>query len=283
MGKLRSRYAAGNSTLKKSAKEINMKRYFIYLPLFTTLSICALLVAHGPIAQLAHYHEFANQTTFMGLPRAADVLSNLVFALVAIWGMIKLWPRRDHPQLQAGRHGYVLFVVSLLLTAIGSGFYHLAPDNARLVWDRLPIALACAGLLAAVRAENVPNARSGMDTVLLGLFAIASVAWWRITDAHATGDLRPYLLLQGLPLILIPMWQAIYRAPRMDRLAFAGALLLYVVAKGAELMDHQLFASFGMISGHTLKHLLAAAAACVLMSRLVQRTKLSLTVIDESK
>lgn len=253
-----------------------MKRaqiYLPYLPLFTTLSICALMVAHGPITQLAHYNEFANQTAFMGLPRAADVLSNLAFVLVALWGIFMLWPQRDHQHIQAGRHGYLLFLVGLLLTALGSGFYHLAPDNARLVWDRLPIALACAGLLAAVRAENVPNARSGMDAILLGLFAIASVAWWRITDEHANGDLRLYLLLQGLPLILIPMWQSIYRAPAMDRLAFGFALLLYIVAKAAEIMDQQLFSTFGVISGHTLKHLIAGGAAGVLMSRLVQRTR----------
>jgi hypothetical protein len=257
-------------------EEITMKRALIclpYLPHFTTLSICGLLVAHGPITQLAHYHEFANQVTFMGLPRAADVLSNLGFALVAMWGMLKLWPIRDHQHIQAGRHGYVLFLFGLLLTVLGSSFYHLAPDNARLVWDRLPIALACAGLLAAVRAENVPNARSSIDAILLGLFAIVSVAWWRITDVYANGDLRLYLLLQGLPLILIPMWQSIYRAPLMDRLAFGFALLLYIVAKGAEIMDHQLFTSFGVISGHTLKHLLAGGAAGVLIGRLVQRTR----------
>ncbi|MES2046814.1 MAG: hypothetical protein V4447_00320 [Pseudomonadota bacterium] len=251
-----------------------MKRALIYLPLLTTLSICTLLVAHGPITQLAHYNEFANQTAFMGLPRAADVLSNLGFALVALWGIFMLWPQRDHQQLQAGRHGYMLFLAGLLLTAFGSGFYHLAPDNARLVWDRLPIALACAGLLAAVRAENVPNARSSMDAILLGLFAIASVAWWRITDEHANGDLRLYLLMQGLPLILIPMWQSIYRAPGMDRLAFGVALLLYIVAKLVEIKDQELFSSLGLISGHTLKHLLAGGAAGVLMGRLIQRTRM---------
>lgn len=250
-----------------------MKRTLHYLPLLTTLTICCLLVAHGPITQLAHYNDFANQFTFFGLPRAADVLSNLGFALVAVWGMFMLWPVRNHRHIRAGRHGYGLFLAGLLLTSLGSGFYHLAPDNGRLVWDRLPIALACAGLLAAVRAENVPNAHSSKDAVLLGLFAIASVAWWRITDEYANGDLRLYLLLQGLPLILIPMWQAIYRAPVTDRLSFGIALLLYIVAKGAEIMDQQLFATFGVISGHTLKHLLAGGAAGILINRLVQRTR----------
>ena len=96
-----------------------MKRVIIYLPLFATLSICGFFLAHGPITQLAHYHDFADQSSIMGLPHAADVLSNLGFALVAIWGFFKLWPTRKHQHLQAGRHGYCLFLAGLLLTASG--------------------------------------------------------------------------------------------------------------------------------------------------------------------
>ncbi|HEU4372715.1 MAG TPA: hypothetical protein VFS02_04450 [Telluria sp.] len=99
--------------------------------------------------------------------------------------------------LDAGRHGYRLFLVGLLLTAVGSSSYHLAPDNARLVRDRLPIALACAGLLADVRAECRANTDARAVTAWLALFAVASVAWWAVTEQRGAGDLRPYLLLQG--------------------------------------------------------------------------------------
>ena len=112
-------------------------------------------------------------------------------------------------------------------------------------------------------------------TAWLAAFAIASVAWWSVTDNNGAGDLRPYLLLQGTALILIPMWQAIYRSPRADRLAFCAALLLYVAAKIAELNDHELLAILGVISGHTIKHLLATAAAWVLAARLVKRVRVS--------
>src|SRR6185369_5256246 len=162
----------------------------------------------------------------------------------------------------SGWPGYLLFLASLVLTAIGSAYYHWAPDNARLVWDRLPIALACAGLLSAVWAETRPRPGGG-HTTGLALFAVASVAWWVFTDRQGHGDLRPYLLMQGLPLVLIPLWQAIYRAPPRDRAAFGLALVLYVLAKVAEVLDHQLLALLGGLSGHTLKHLLATAAAAV--------------------
>ena len=205
------------------------------------------------------------------MPHAADVLSNLGFAFVALWGLFALWPQRRHPALAAGWPGYRLFLVGLLLTAVGSSFYHLAPDNARLVWDRLPIALACAGLLAAVGAETRAGAHGARRAFWLMLCAVASVGWWRYTDLHGAGDLRPYLLLQGLPIILIPVWQAIHRAPRADRLWFGAALLLYVFAKYAELHDHQLLLVLGWISGHTLKHLLATAATALIVGRLAQR------------
>lgn len=251
-----------------------MKRLLVHLPLSTVLLACVLLLAHGPIAQLAHYHEFADQSVLLWLPHAEDVLSNIGFAVVALWAMVKLWPMRNHASLQRGRDGYALFLLGLLLTAFGSSFYHWAPDNARLVWDRLPIALACAGLLAGVRAENVLAANGKTDTVWLGLFAIVSVGWWYFTDQHGTGDLRPYLLLQCLPLVLIPMWQAIHKAPAADRWAFGAALLLYILAKVAEINDHQLLEVLGVVSGHTLKHLLATCAAWVLVARLVRRTHL---------
>jgi hypothetical protein len=250
-----------------------LKRFISYLPILTTVLIAALMIIHGPIAQLAHYHDFADQRSILHIPHAADVLSNIGFAVVAVWGMVRLWPQRDHHALRAGWHGYVLFLTGLLLTAFGSSIYHWAPDNARLVWDRLPIAFACAGLLSAVRAESLGKQDSKLDAMLLAMFAIISIAWWYITELYGAGDLRPYLLLQGLPLILIPMWQAIYRADKVDRIAFGIALLLYIVAKAVELYDHQLLAMLGAISGHTLKHVLATMAAGVLVARLVQRTR----------
>ncbi len=241
------------------------------LPLLITLTACALLVLHGPIAQLTHYHAFADQSVIWGIPHAADVLSNAGFAAIGIWGLLKLWPHRRHAALKAGWPGYRLFLVGLLLTAIGSAFYHLAPDNFRLVWDRLPIALACAGLLAAVRAETHAPADAKRDVLWLALLAIASVGWWYATEQLGSGDLRPYLLLQGLPLVLIPLWQAIHRAPLADRRLFGVALLLYMVAKAAEMHDLALLQTLAWCSGHTLKHLLASMAAGLLVWRLVQR------------
>ena len=240
-------------------------------PTIITVAAIVILAVHGPIAQPADYHDFADHSAVFGIPHAADVLSNAGFALVAIWGWLALRPWRDSDQLRAGWPGYRLFLIGLFLTAFGSAFYHLAPDNGRLIWDRLPIALVCAGLLVGVRGDTRPGSRSELEAIALGCFAVASVAWWVITDRHAVGDLRPYLLLQALPLVLIPLWQWIYRAPRTDRIAFASAMGLYVVAKVAEVLDHEIANASGFVSGHTLKHLIATMATAAVVWGVTRR------------
>lgn len=250
-----------------------MNRFLFHLPLLIILCAGLGLVLYGPIAQPEGYHEFADRRGLFGVPNAADVLSSAGFAIVGLWGLARLWPARGHRALSAAWPGYGLFLIALALAAAGSAFYHLAPDNARLVWDRLPIALACAGLLAAVRADSRPDTNGRLAVVVLAIAALASVIWWRLTDIAGAGDLRPYVLVQASPLVLIPAWHAIYGAPRDERIAFGAAILLYVGAKAAELNDQALFSALQWVSGHTTKHLLATAASAVITSQLIRRLR----------
>ncbi|WP_460528444.1 hypothetical protein [Chitinimonas naiadis] len=204
---------------------------------------------------------FADSRRWHGIPNAADVLSNLGFVLV---GCLGLWRLAKMPAW-LGKKGYYLFFAAVLLTGAGSGYYHWSPDNIRLVWDRLPIALACAGLLAA----NWQGA-SGASRGNLGLWsalAVASVGYWYGTDLIGAGDLRPYLWLQLLPLLLIPTLQYTYGANPQSRQVYAVAILFYILAKGGELADHTVFEYLHGLSGHTLKHVLATLVALVLAYR----------------
>ncbi len=108
-------------------------------------------------------------------------------------------------------------------------------------------------------------------TPALAAAAVASVAWWRFTDLQGAGDLRPYLLLQGLPLVLVPLLQWQHEAPMRERLAVGGAMVLYVLAKVFEWGDHGVFAALGVVSGHTIKHLLATLAAALIGAMLSWR------------
>jgi hypothetical protein len=215
------------------------------------IALAALaMLLHGPIPQLRDYHAFADARSWLGIPHAGDVLSNIPFAWVGLWALAR---RRS-------TLAWAAFDVALVLTAIGSSYYHLAPDDARLVWDRLPIALACAALLAAVHERTDAPRHTTLRLAALCAVAAASVAWWR-----ATGDLRPYLLLQGAPLVLLPLWQWRARVPRRERILFALAIAAYVVAKILEVLDRAAFEAIGVVSGHTLKHLFAAAGAALLV------------------
>lgn len=234
-----------------------MKKGTRHLPTLVVALIGLLMAIHGPIAQPPDYHHFADARSAFGIPNAADVLSNIGFAAAGLWG----WLRIRHRQ-----PGCLLFLGALVMTGAGSFFYHLAPDDARLVWDRIPIALACAGLLAGVHAQCTGTDHEARNTGILAVIALTSVMWW-----SWTGDLRPYLMLQVLPLILIPLWQWAADRPCDERRAFAAAILLYVLAKGAELHDHEVFHASGIVSGHTLKHLLAIAAAGIIVPVLTRR------------
>ena len=130
-----------------------MSRWKHYIPYAAMLLIAAAMLAHGPIAQPDNYHAFADGRECFHLPNAADVVSNLGFLLVGVWG---LWAFRNPERraaLGAAWPGYATFFSGVALTAIGSGYYHLEPDNARLFWDRLPIAIACSGLVAAAASS----------------------------------------------------------------------------------------------------------------------------------
>jgi hypothetical protein len=226
-----------------------------HLAHFVAAFLIMALVLAGPIVQPEHYHAFADQRAWLGIPNAADVLSNLAFLLAAAIAAERLWRAPLNAPL---RLEYAVFAGALALTAAGSAWYHLAPDNARLVWDRVPIALACAALLAAAIKQAHPRLGAALPCLLA--FGLGSVYLWTVT-----GDLRPYLLIQLAPLVLIPIlqWQA--DAPIGERKAFGLAILLYVLAKLCEVGDTAGLELLGVLSGHTLKHLLAAAAALVIV------------------
>lgn len=242
-----------------------MRTKWHYLPGCCLLLCALILLSVGAIPQYANYHTFADTSPFFGIPNAMDVLSNLPFALAGLWGVIA-WMRifvNSQVRIRSADFAYLMFILSILATGFGSAFYHLAPDDARLFWDRLPIALACASLLAAVHAECLcrrADLLASLELIALLILAVASVIWWQ-----RTGDLRLYLGLQAMSILLIPIWQWIYQAPRPSRLTFAIAIAFYVVAKLTETYDVAILAQTGGISGHTIKHLLASGAAALII------------------
>ena len=216
-----------------------------------------------PIPQAPDYHVMADQRTCLGIANCLNVLSNLPFAIVGILGLMATFGHgrsRQSTVERTERLPYATLFAGVIATAVGSSYYHLAPDNTRLVWDRLPMALGFMGLLTALIAERVNRrAAQRMFWPLIALGAV-SVLYWYWSELRGAGDLRLYVIVQFGSLIVVALVLALYRSSYTDNPYLVAALVAYVVAKLFELADRPIFALGGIVSGHTLKHLVAAAA-----------------------
>ena len=208
--------------------------------------------AHGHAPIHLPVHPYADTRSWLGVPFAADTLSNLPFVLLALLGA---WRLRRHPLQGVARSAAWVFCAGLLLTGLGSFVFHLAPSPGSLVLDRLGMAVAFAGLLGLASATRLHEAagRRLLHLYLpLALLAAALPALNGNVWPWAVAQYGGVLWLLGL--CLLPA--------RGLQLGLGWVLLGYALAKLCEGLDAAIFAaSAEWVSGHTLKHL-AAAAAC---------------------
>ena len=227
----------------------------------------AVLLSLDPIPQSLAYHDFADRRTVLGIPNFADVVSNLVFFAVGLWGLV------GAARWEAGeaRLSWRILFAGLALLCFGSVWYHLSPDNDTLVWDRLAIGIVCAALLIAVLSENVAPCIQRWSLAPALLLGSSSVVYW-----HSSDDLRLYIWVQLAPLLAIPALLALFPARYSHRPWLLVGLVCYGAAKLAEFADAAIFElSAGLLGGHTLKHLLAGAAIAAINMMLLRRRSLS--------
>ena len=217
------------------------------------------LLAYGPIAQEPSYHRFADQRFLLGIPHFGDVVSNLPFVLVGLAGITRPAVALD----------FKVFFLGIALTGIGSGYYHLDPNNQTLVWDRLPMTLAFMGFFVALIRERVSDPLGRRLLGPLVIVGAASVAVW-----VGTGDLRAYALVQFYPLLTAILMLLLLPGPSTS--TYWLALGSYVAAKITELLDHQIYAMNGLVTGHNLKHLFAALGAYWIV-RMLNKSELAAT------
>jgi hypothetical protein len=234
------------------------------------LGIAALLVPRIP--QPLSYHHFADRRSWLGIPNFGDVASNILFLLAGLWGLAFLCRKSSQERFidPRERWPYVFIFLGLLLTACGSAYYHLAPDNTRLVWDRLPMTVVFMPLVAAMIAERV-NVKLGLWLLpVLIAVGIGSVLQWHLSEQQGAGDLRFYAAVQLYA--LLALLAALLLPPRYTRgsdlLVVAG---LYALAKICEAADKQIFSLGHAVSGHTLKHLASGAAGFWILRMLQKR------------
>ena len=232
--------------------------------LFTTGSLAGLFM-FGAIPQDLSYHEFADGRAIWGIPNLFDVMSNIPFVLVGLLGLYRASVRNKIKMIGINRLAYKLFFLGIALVGLGSGYYHLAPDNATLVWDRIPMTIAFMALFSVVIGEFISPKTGSFLLVPLVVLGVLSVIYWHWTEVAGRGDLRPYILVQFLPMILIPVILICFESACTMVGGYWILLALYVAAKIFEHFDTQVFALHGWASGHSIKHVMAAIGIYILL------------------
>ncbi|MBF0500798.1 MAG: alkaline phytoceramidase [Candidatus Riflebacteria bacterium] len=258
------------------------------------------VAAKAPIPQNPEYHSFADQRMFAGIPNTFDTISNVAFMLVGGAGLWIIIRRRSQSDVQGEQQGaasnggsqgsdngslialrrdecpvYMAFFAGVFLVGLGSGWYHLHPDNLTLVWDRLPMTTAFLALGLLPVAERVSTRAANIllaPALICGLF---SVVYWHLTESMGGGDLRPYLFVRVLPLFTLLLTTVLF-PPRYTggHELFIG-VGLFALATIAEHSDKEIFAMVGIMSGHTIKHLLAAFGAYRVIVMLKHRSQIA--------
>jgi ceramidase len=250
--------------------------YFKSIFLLGIVVICIVGITFvAPIEQEIAYHDFADQRFVTGINNFYNVVSNVLFIIVGMSGCVLLFKRDTLAILPELIWVYWAFFAGIGLVGFGSSYYHLSPSNETLVWDRLPMTIAFMAFFSIIVAEFV-SVRLGKALFLpLLLFGIFATFYWHFTEQQGHGDLRLYVLVQFMPMLLIPCIILLFTS-RFSNVGFYWLFMgAYLIAKVFELGDEFTYKMLGQISGHTLKHVFAALGCGLFLLQLNIRHRLS--------
>ena len=236
----------------------------LFLLISLTIVVIVMVAMLKPIAQDPAYHHFADTRAWLGIPNFMNVVSNFLFIVVGIKG----WMLLSRATISQGIFViYATLFAGIVLTGLGSGYYHLHPDNNSLVYDRLPMTIVFMALLSATIGEFIdPTVGLILLIPLIGL-GVGSVLWWHYTEGIGKGDLRLYGFVQFYPIIFIPLVLILFPTTRGNggTRQLVWVVVWYIVAKLCEQFDRQIYSALGFVSGHSLKHIAAAMATWYLV------------------
>ena len=225
-----------------------------------TLLAVGLALFLPAMPQPREYHDFIDKRTAYGIENFFDVVSNVTFAIAGIIGLLAVLHPRSSFESPAERLPYVVFCIGVLMTAAGSCYYHLKPNNETLFWDRLPMTIAFMSLISAQIVDRV-DVRAGL--LALGpmlLIGVGSVVYWIVTERQGRGNVVPYAVLQAYAVIVLLKLAAMHPSRYTHGGAIFAVFAGYLLAKVFEHFDRQIFELTGFVSGHTLKHVAAGLA-----------------------
>ena len=241
------------------------------------ITLCSILGIVGvlmldPIEQDIGYHTFVDQRALLGIPNFWNVISNIPFLLVGIMGLYSIFILQRIVFITELKIAYTLFFLGVSLVAFGSGYYHLWPNNASLVWDRLPMTIAFMALFSIIIGEFTSTKLAKFTLWPLVAFGAFSVLYWYSTESSGEGDLRLYILVQFLPILVIPLILIFFKSKYTHTSGYWYLLLAYVLAKGLEHFDESINNILFSLSGHSLKHVVAALGILFLLKAYNKRT-----------
>ena len=239
---------------------MSLKRYYkvIVLLVVFLIAVVALFLA-DPIAQDLAYHRFSDCREILGIPHFMDVISNLPFVIIGFMGLRLTRNHFKKQTMAAFLMSFVVFV-GVLFTGLGSAFYHYAPNNFSLIFDRLPMTLVFTAFFATIIYDYVDRRVGAYLFYTLLAVGVYSILYWYYTEITGVGDLRLYAFVQFFPIVATPLILIFYHNEDLYTKQLIYVFLAYATAKVFEHFDTQVFDVIGIVSGHTLKHLFSALA-----------------------
>ncbi len=239
------------------------------IPSLAIIFIVALII-HGPIAQNQDYHVFVDARKLFGIPNFFNVITNLPFALVGLLGMQVVSSIKEKKL----KHISLAICTGFLLVTIGSGYYHLRPNNNTLVYDRIPIIIIVMSFFAFIIYYSISLKKGYEALIVFNIIGVMSVIYWIMTEHKGHGDLRWYGLVQFFPIVAIPVMLWLYNTTFKYWKQIAIIFLLFGIARISEIFDKEIYDLLNQtISGHSLKHLFMAAAGYEIIVLLRYRLK----------
>jgi len=193
------------------------------LIIITLLSVVGVFLLPA-IPQPQSYHQFADQQSLFGLPNYFNTLSNIPYLIIGYFGYRLINSDKKIALANSIRYVYQLFFIGVFFIGIGSFYYHLSPDNSTLLWDRLPMAITFMSFFTIIIAEFINEKLAKNLCLPLLLIGTGSVVYWYWTESIAQGDLRLYVLVQFLPVLLMPIIFTLYATQFTMSLFFSGLI-----------------------------------------------------------
>lgn len=228
-----------------------------------------------PVAQNASYHQFADSVAAVGIPNVWNVLSNIPFVLIGVFGFIKVKMLFRENAHDVWSLVCQVFFIGLILTGFGSAYYHLSPTNETLLWDRLPMTISFMAFFSFIVSFHINQRLGAMALWPLLAIGVASVFYWSFTEGAGVGDLRFYAVVQFLPMVLIPVILMMFPVSNDTQKYVWLLIAFYIAAKLLENFDVSIYHFLG-VSGHTLKHVVAAFAGLAFLQAIKCKLEMKL-------